>query len=78
MNAPLHVDISDRRSFSLTGIRAAIQRLDDRIAHERESWPERYPMPELLDFVIGYREQLVALCRDGKLARCAEVCNASD
>lgn len=67
----------ERRSYSLRPQRETIDLLDAIIARHRASWPLEL-LPDWLDALIEYREHAVALLRDGRLKRCAEVCNASD
>lgn len=77
MSARLHSPDEDRRSYSLATQRDAIELLDSMIATHCRSWPLPL-LPDWLDELIKYREAAVALLRDGRLRKLAEVCNASD
>ena len=69
--------MTEHRSYSLMPIRHSVDRLDNIITQARELWPLDL-LPEWLDDLIRYRDDTIELLRDGRLARCAEVCNGSD
>lgn len=73
----MHRPDQEHRSYSLIPVRKSVDQLDAIIAQARELWPLDL-LPEWLDQLIQYRTETIALVRDGRLARCAEVCNASD
>lgn len=77
MTARMHSPDEDRRCYSLAPQRDAIERLYSIIATHRRSWPLPL-LPDWLDELIKYREEAVALLRDGRIRKLAEVCNASD
>lgn len=64
----------DQRSEILTDVRMVCDGLNELCAKIRESWPERYPMPEDLDAMLRFQDYALAKVRGGTLKRFAEAC----
>ena len=64
----------DQRSEVLADVRMVCDGLNELCAKIRESWPERYPMPEDLDAMLRFQDYAIARVRGGSLKRFAEAC----
>lgn len=64
----------EHRSEILGEVRMVVDGLNELCAKVRESWPERYPMPEGLDALLRFQEYALVRVRSGALKRFAEAC----
>ena len=64
----------EHRSDVLAEVRMVVDGLNDLCVKIRESWPERYPMPEELDAMLHFQDYVLARLRSGTLKRFAEAC----
>jgi hypothetical protein len=64
----------DQRSEILQDVRMVCDGLNEVCAKIRESWPERYPMPEDLDAMLRFQDYALARVRSGSLKRFAKAC----
>lgn len=62
----------ENRSEALADVRMVVDGLQELCAQVRQSWPERYPMPEDLDALLRFQEYALARVRAGTLRRVAE------
>ncbi len=72
------IDCLDARCDYLAPVRQAFDNLDELVREVRRNWPERYPVTPEIDALLRHHEHVIALLRDGRLKKLAEVCNASD
>jgi hypothetical protein len=66
---------AEQRSEVLADVRAVCDGLQEICAKIRESWPERYPMPEELAMLLNFQDHALARLRSGTLRRFAEMCS---
>lgn len=63
---------AEQRSEVLTDVRMVVDGLQEICAKIRESWPERYPMPEELDMLLAFQDYAMARVRAGTLKQFAK------
>jgi len=71
---PQRIGMAEHRSEVLAEVRMVIDGLNELCAQVRESWPERYPIPQELDALLKYQDYALSRVRCGALQRFAEAC----